>query len=52
MKISFKKLPFDQKKYSWTIGRKGYKDFEAKTIDFLDLLENFPEMGAVEVAEK
>jgi len=26
--------------------------FEQKVIDFFDLLENFPEMGTVEVSEK
>jgi plasmid stabilization system protein ParE len=26
--------------------------FEAKTVDFLDLLEDFPELGVIEVAEK
>lgn len=26
--------------------------FEQKTIDFLDLVESFPEMGIVEIAEK
>ena len=26
--------------------------FEQKTVDFLDLLEDFPEIGVVEVTEK
>ncbi len=35
---------------SW--GDSVVRAFEQKTIDFLDLLEDFPEMGSVEVAKK
>jgi plasmid stabilization system protein ParE len=34
------------------MGRKSSRSFEQRTVDFLDLLEQFPEMGAVEVIEK
>ena len=33
-------------------GEKVADAFEQKTIDFLDLLEDFPEIGAVDVIEK
>lgn len=33
-------------------GEKVAEAFEQKTIDFLDLLEDFPEIGAVDVIEK
>jgi plasmid stabilization system protein ParE len=33
-------------------GEKVSAAFEQKIIDFLDLLENFPELGTLEVAEK
>ena len=33
-------------------GERVAEAFEQKTIDFLDLLEDFPEMGVVEVIEK
>ncbi|MEJ0057387.1 MAG: hypothetical protein WDN75_18060 [Bacteroidota bacterium] len=33
-------------------GEKVAEIFEQKTIDFLDLLEKFPEMGTLEVTEK
>jgi len=33
-------------------GKRVAEAFEQKTIDFLDLLEDFPEMGTIEVSEK
>ena len=33
-------------------GERVAEAFEQKTVDFLDLLEDFPEMGVVEVIEK
>jgi len=33
-------------------GERVAETFEQKTVDFLDLLENFPELGVVEVLEK
>jgi plasmid stabilization system protein ParE len=57
MKISFTKRA--EKNYrsikeyitnEW--GEKVAGAFEQKTIDFLDLLEDFPEIGVVEVIEK
>jgi len=33
-------------------GGKVAEAFELKTINFLDILENFPELGSVEVIEK
>jgi plasmid stabilization system protein ParE len=33
-------------------GERVAEAFEAKTADFLDLLEDFPELGVIEVVEK